>query len=85
MEKLSRKRENKRMIILDACLPLNNKIIGGILALLGIKILFSSNNILKTLSRSLIPTDFSYYRTGSRVWFDYYRRYTRLVIHRIGS
>lgn len=40
---------------------------------------------MKTLSRSLIPTDFTYYRTGSRVWYDYYRKYTRLIIHRIGS
>lgn len=40
---------------------------------------------MKTLSRSLIPIDFSYYRTGSRVWYDYYRKYTWLIIHRIGS
>jgi hypothetical protein len=40
---------------------------------------------MKTLSRSLIPSDFSYYRTGSRVWFDYYQKFTRSIIGKIGS
>jgi hypothetical protein len=39
---------------------------------------------MKTLARSFIPTDFSYYRTGSRVWFDYYKKYTRLIVGKIG-
>ncbi len=40
---------------------------------------------MKTLARSDIPRDYTYYRTGSRVWYDYYKKYTQLVIHRIGS
>ena len=40
---------------------------------------------MKTLSRSLIPTDFSYYRTGSRVFFDYYKKYTDNIVERIGK
>lgn len=32
---------------------------------------------MKTLHRSDIPMDFSYYRTGSKVFFDYYAKYTR--------
>ena len=40
---------------------------------------------MKTLLRSLIPTDFSYYRTGSRVFHDYYRKYTNNIVERIGK
>lgn len=40
---------------------------------------------MKTISRSDIPPNYTYYRTGSRVWFDYYKKYSRQVIHRIGS
>ncbi len=40
---------------------------------------------MKTLPRSSIPIDFSYYRTGSRLFYDYYRRYTNLIIERIGK
>ncbi len=40
---------------------------------------------MKPLSRSLIPSDFSYYRTGSRVFFDYYRKYTNNIVERIGK
>lgn len=39
---------------------------------------------MKTLSRHLIPEDFSYYRTGSKIFYDYYRQYTKLIIDRIG-
>lgn len=38
---------------------------------------------MKTLSRSFIPTDYSYYRTGSRIWFDYYQKFTRSIIGKI--
>ncbi len=40
---------------------------------------------MKTLARSLIPTDYSYYRTGSRIWFNYYQKFTRSIIGKIGS
>ncbi len=40
---------------------------------------------MKTLSRENIPEDFSYYRTGSKVFYEYYRRYSRLLVHRIGK
>lgn len=40
---------------------------------------------MKTLSRSLIPTDFAYYRTGSRLFYDYYRKYTGNIVERIGK
>ncbi len=40
---------------------------------------------MKTISRSLIPIDFSYYRTGSKVFFDYYRKYTNNIVERIGK
>ncbi|MBC7498565.1 GNAT family N-acetyltransferase [Candidatus Gracilibacteria bacterium] len=40
---------------------------------------------MKTLSRSLIPNDFIYYRSGSRVFFDYYRKYTNNIVERIGK
>ncbi len=40
---------------------------------------------MKTLSRSLIPPDFTYYRTGSRLFYEYYRRYTSHIVSRIGQ
>lgn len=40
---------------------------------------------MKPLHRSLIPTDFSYYRTGSRVFFDYYRKYSQSITEQIGK
>jgi hypothetical protein len=40
---------------------------------------------MKTILRSDIPSDFSYYRTGSRVFYEYYKKYTQLVIHRVWS
>lgn len=40
---------------------------------------------MKTLPRSDIPIDYTYYRTGSRIWFDYYKKFTRLLIWKIGS
>jgi hypothetical protein len=40
---------------------------------------------MKTISRSDIPTDFTYYRTGSRVFYDYYRTYVQSIIVRIGE
>lgn len=39
---------------------------------------------MKTILRQDIPEDFSYYRTGSQVFFDYYQKYKRLLIHRTG-
>lgn len=38
--------------------------------------------IMKTLPRSDIPADFSYYRTGSEVFYEYYKKYTKLIIDR---
>ncbi len=38
---------------------------------------------MKTLLRSDIPWDFAYYRTGSKVFYDYYRQHSRLLLHRI--
>lgn len=35
---------------------------------------------MKTLHRKDIPTDFSYYRTGSKVFFEYYKKYSSKVI-----
>lgn len=40
---------------------------------------------MKTISREHIPEDFSYYRTGSKVFYEYYKQYSRLLIHRIGT
>jgi len=40
---------------------------------------------MKTIPRESIPDDFSYYRTGSRVFYEYYRKYTRLIIERVGD
>ena len=39
---------------------------------------------MKTLARHLIPEDFSYYRTGSKVFYDYYANSTRLLVGKIG-
>jgi hypothetical protein len=40
---------------------------------------------MKSLHRSLIPLDFSYYRTGSRVFYEYYRKYSSSIVERIGK
>ncbi|MBX9809242.1 GNAT family N-acetyltransferase [Candidatus Gracilibacteria bacterium] len=40
---------------------------------------------LKTIARSLIPENFSYYRTGSRVFYEYYKKYTNLVVEKTGK
>ncbi len=40
---------------------------------------------MKTLLRSDIPQDFSYYRTGSKVFYEYYKKYSHLLIFRIGK
>lgn len=40
---------------------------------------------MKTLHRSLIPEDFSYYRTGSRVFFEYYKKYTNTIVQKTGK
>ena len=40
---------------------------------------------MQTLNRKDIPEDFSYYRTGSKVFFDYYQNHKRLILHRLGS
>ncbi|MDD2694280.1 MAG: GNAT family N-acetyltransferase [Candidatus Gracilibacteria bacterium] len=40
---------------------------------------------MKTLSRNLIPEDFSYYRTASKVFRDYYEKYTGLIIGTLGK
>ena len=42
-------------------------------------------HLMKTILRSDIPKDFSYYRTGSKVFYEYYKNYTELIIHRIGK
>lgn len=38
---------------------------------------------MKTLSRTLIPNDFTYYRTGSQIFYEYYKKYTSLKIWHI--
>lgn len=40
---------------------------------------------MKTLLRQDIPEAFTYYRTGSRVFYAYYQKYSHLFIHRIGK
>lgn len=40
---------------------------------------------METIDRSQIPADFSYYRTGSRVFFEYYRKHSKMLIHRVGK
>ena len=40
---------------------------------------------MKTILREDIPLDFSYYRTGSRVFYDYYKKHTKLLIQRMTS
>jgi len=35
---------------------------------------------MKTLHRKDIPEDFSYYRTGSKVFYEYYKKYSSKVI-----
>ena len=40
---------------------------------------------LKTINRSWIPHDYIYYRTGSRVFYDYYKKYTNTFIEKIGN
>jgi hypothetical protein len=40
---------------------------------------------MKTLPRSDIPEDFVYYRTGSRVFLDYYKEFTKLKIIETGQ
>ncbi|MBC7503987.1 GNAT family N-acetyltransferase [Candidatus Gracilibacteria bacterium] len=40
---------------------------------------------MKIFPRSLIPDDFTYYRTGSGFFFDYYRKYTNNIVERIGK
>lgn len=40
---------------------------------------------MKTLARSDIPKNYTYYRTGSRIWYDYYQKYTNLIIWKIGK
>jgi hypothetical protein len=40
---------------------------------------------MKPLHRSLIPTDFTYYRTGSRVFYDYYKKHSHTIIDRLGD
>lgn len=38
---------------------------------------------MKTILRQNLPLDFTYYRTGSKVFYDYYRKHTKLLIHRM--
>ena len=38
---------------------------------------------MKTILRSDIPRDFSYYRTGSRVFYEYYQKFTTYLIRKI--
>lgn len=40
---------------------------------------------MKTLCRSLIPKDFTYYRTWSQIFFEYYKKYTSLIIEQTGN
>ncbi len=40
---------------------------------------------MKTLPRSDIPEDFIYYRTGSRVFFDYLKRFLSYITERVGK
>lgn len=40
---------------------------------------------MKTLLRQDIPEDYTYYRTGSQVFFEYYKNYTSLLVARIGK
>ncbi len=40
---------------------------------------------MKTLLRNLIPDDFVYYRTGSRIFREYYRKYSNLIIENVGK
>jgi hypothetical protein len=40
---------------------------------------------MKTVLRQDIPLDFTYYRTGSRVFYEYCARYFRGVTHRVGE
>lgn len=40
---------------------------------------------MKTLPRSDIPEDFIYYRTGSRVFFDYLKRFRSYITERVGK
>jgi hypothetical protein len=40
---------------------------------------------MQTLPRSDIPKDFIYYRTGSRVFLDYYKEFTKLKIIETGE
>lgn len=40
---------------------------------------------MQTLPRSDIPKDFIYYRTGSRVFFDYLKRFRSYITERVGK
>jgi hypothetical protein len=40
---------------------------------------------MKTIHRSLIPEDYTYYRTGSRVFLEYFQKCTSLVVGLIGK
>lgn len=40
---------------------------------------------MKTLDRSDIPQDFIYYRTGSKVFYDYYAHYSRKMTEMTGE
>ncbi len=40
---------------------------------------------MKTIQRSEIPEDYIYYRTGSRVFYEYYRKYTYQLVEKIGK
>ena len=37
---------------------------------------------MKTISRASIPADYTYYRTGSRVFYDYYTKYTKRIVQK---
>lgn len=40
---------------------------------------------MKTISRSDLPEDYIYYRTGSKVFYEYYTQYSLKVTQRIGE
>lgn len=40
---------------------------------------------MKTISRSEIPEDYTYYRTGSKVFYEYTKKYTSNIVEKIGK
>lgn len=40
---------------------------------------------MKTILRQDIPEDYTYYRSGSQAFFEYYKKYSSLLVARIGK